>query len=96
MGKPKKGKDFIVATGRSWTLDESPLWELQSRRERLQHVLERRQHAAVTEATTSNPTSTAVPETTTQATPEAIPDTKEPKKKKKKKKSKKLDDSNAN
>ena len=86
MGKPKKGKDFIVATGRSWTQDESPLWELQSRRERLQHVLERRQQAAVNEAstTTSTPTPTAVPETT-QATPEAIPDTKEPKKKKKSK-----------
>ena len=77
---------------------EASFFELQSRRERLQQVLERRQQTAVTEAstTTSTPTSTTVPETTTQATTEAVSDTKEPKKKKKKKKSKKLEDSNAN
>ena len=95
MGKPGK---FVAPTwsGRSWSQDEASFSELQSRRERLQHVLERRKQAAVIEATTSNPTSTAVPETTTQATPEAIPDTKEPKKKKKKEKSKKPEDPNVN
>ena len=87
---------FGFQSFRSSSQDEASFFELQSRRERLQHVLERRQQAAVIEATTSNPTSTAVPETTTQATPEAIPDTKEPKKKKKKKKSKKPEDPNVN
>ena len=75
--------------------EEASLFELQSRRERLQQVLERRRQAAVTEVSTptSTPTPAVVPETTTQATPEAIPDTKEPKKKKK---SKKTEDSNVN
>ena len=89
MGKPGK---FVAPTwsGRSWSQDEASFSELQSRRERLQHVLERRQQAAVIEASTkaSTPASTAVPETTNQATSEAIPDTKEPKKKKKSKKPK--------
>ena len=83
MGKPRSNH-------LRFHYEETSFFELQSRRERLQQVLERRQQAAVTEAstTTSTPTPTAVPENTTQATPEAIPDTKEPKKKKKKKKSK--------
>ena len=82
-----------------WSPDnEASFFELQSRRERLQQVLERRRQAAVTEVSTptSTPTPAVVPETTTQATPEAIPDTKEPKKPKKKKKSKKTEDSNVN
>ena len=85
MGKSSK---FIERTSLVRNYEETSFVELQSRRERLQHVLERRQQAAVTEAMTSTQTSTAVPETTTQATPEAIPDTKEPKKKKKSKKQK--------
>ena len=79
MGKPRSNH-------LRFHYEETSFFELQSRRERLQQVLERRQQAAVTEAstTTSTPTPVAVPETT-QATPEAIPDTKEPKKKKKSK-----------
>ena len=93
----KQGRPIqVIDHFRLRTQGDASIHELQSRRERLQPVLERRRQAAVTEATTSNPTSTAVPETTTQATPEAIPDTKEPKKKKKKKKSKKPEDPNVN
>ena len=97
MGKNSK---LVHAIGLGIRTDqvEASFFELQSRRERLQQVLERRQQTAVTEAstTTSTPTSTTVSETTTQATTEAVSDTKEPKKKKKKKNSKKLEDSNAN
>ena len=96
MGKPRK---LVLISGcsleRLRTQDDATFFELQSRRERLQQVLERRRQAAVTEVSTptSTPTPAVVPETTTQATPEAIPDTKEPKKKKK---SKKTEDSNVN
>ena len=90
------GRRDIVEIPRSQ--DEASFFELQSRRERLQHVLERRQQAAVIEASTkaSTPASTAVAETTNQATSEAIPDTKEPKKKKKKETSKKPEEPNVN
>ena len=89
MGKPRPTRIWNTPTSVLRNYEETSFVKLQSRRERLQQVLERRQQTAVTEAstTTSTPTPTAVPETT-QATPEAIPDTKEPKKKKKKKKSK--------
>ena len=88
MGKPRTNhlRSSVFGGPVVRNYEETSFFELQSRRERLQQVLERRQQAAVTEAstTTSTPTPTAVPETT-QATPEAIPDTKEPKKKKKSK-----------
>ena len=88
-------KKNLVYDARAMERQRNPdgqVFALQETRNRLQHVLERRRQAAVTEASnatstpTTNPaseasTSTFIPTTTpmtTQADQTAVPDTKEP------------------